>query len=280
MKYTHISIVVICCIAMLFASIGTAQLKLPRTSQDAKVIQTIGVTEVTIKYSRPGVKGRAIWGGLVPYDQVWRTGANEATTITFTDTVKIEGATIPAGSYMLATIPSKDSWTIIINKDADIWGAFSYKKEQDIHRFNVKPEQVSENQEWMRFSFEDLKESSAKVVLAWEKVRVSFTVETPTHELVMRSARRTIAPGPATSAANYLLERKVELDQAMRWIDLSLATQETYSNLKVKAQLLAEKGEKKEAIATMEKAIALGAKMEDPPFDFEQMKAKLADWKK
>jgi hypothetical protein len=270
-------------IVMFFANPAAAQqqqpLRIPRTSQSASVTQTIGVTDVTIKYSRPGVKNRTIWGGLVPYNEVWRTGANEATTISFTDTVTINGQTIPAGRYMLATIPTASTWTIILNKNADEWGAFAYDQAGDILRITVTPEQ-GPHQEWMRFSFEDLSETSAKVVLAWEKLRIPFTIEMPTHELVMRSARSTISWSPSANAAAYLLQRDRELDQAMKWIDLSLSVNENYWNLRTKAQLQAKAGRKKEAVATMQRAIAMGEKMSEPPFDFAEMKGMLAAWKK
>ena len=283
MKYgKHLFLVLV--VIFLTAIESSAQVKLPRASQMSALTQTIGVTDVTIKNSRPGVKGREIWGKLVPYDQVWRTGANEATTISFTDTVNIIGGDnvshmLPAGSYGVATIPSKDKWIIIFHKKPDMEGASGYTQDDDALRITVTPT-AGEHQEWMRFSIEDLKENSGKVVFAWEKLQVSFTIETPTHDLVMRSARKTITNQSSQQAANYLLGKKTELDQAMTWIDLSISINETYGNLRVKAQLLEATGKKNDAIKVMEKAITLGAKMADPPFDFEQMKEKLAEWKK
>lgn len=269
---------------LLFIAFGMeavdAQVKLPRLSQDSRVTQTIGVTDVSIRYSRPGVKGRVIWGGLVPFDSLWRTGANEATVISFADTISINGSRVPPGSYSIVTIPGRELWTVIFNKDTSLFAGSSYTKENDALRISVKPELMSEHHEWMRFSFEDLKENSGRVMFVWEKLSLSFTIETPTHELVMRSARRTISWSPSSSAANYLLERKIDLDLAMKWIDLSLSIQENYWNMRVKAQLLAEVGKKKEAIRQLESAISLGEKMENKPFDFSQMKAKLAEWKK
>ncbi len=268
----------------MFTLQSFAQVKLPRASQSATITQTIGVTDVTMKYSRPGVKGRTIWGGLVPYDKVWRTGANEATTIAFTDTVKIIGGdnvahALPPGAYGLATVPSANSWVIIFHKKPDMEGIAGYKEEDDALRITVTPQQAA-HQEWMKFSFEDLTETSARVVFAWEKLQVSFGIETATHDLVMRSARKAVSYQSSMQAANYLLGKKTELDQAMKWIDISISIQEAYGNLKVKAQLQELTGKKKEAIKTMEKAIELGAKMADPPFDFEDMKGKLAAWKK
>ncbi len=268
------------CVLLIAAALpAPGQVKIPGLSQNSVLTQTIGVTDITIKYSRPGVKGREIWGKLVPYDAVWRTGANAATSIAFADTVKIEGHTVPPGTYGLATIPTKGAWTVILHNKPEIDGVFDYKPEDDVLRFTVTP-QPGEFQEWMRFSFEDLKENAGTVVLAWEKMRVSFTIETSTFDLVMRSARNTIAYQPPMQAANYLLGKKTDLARAMTWIDQSISIEENYWNLRVKAQLLAATGKTNEAVALMERALTIGDAMKSPPFDLAQMKQKLADWKK
>jgi hypothetical protein len=149
----------------------------PRVSPNASVAQTIGVTEVTISYGRPGVKGRTIWGELVPYGEVWRTGANEATTISFSKDVTIEGERLPAGTYALFTIPKENEWIVVFNKNAQQWGAFDYNASQDALRVKVKP-QAADPQEWMSFSFEDLNPNAATVALRWEKLAVSFKIQT------------------------------------------------------------------------------------------------------
>lgn len=148
----------------------------PRPSPNASVSQTIGVADVAISYGRPGVKGRKVWGTLVPYGQVWRTGANEATTLSLSHAVAIEGQKLPAGTYALFTIPSANEWTIIFNKTAQQWGAFSYDASQDALRVTVKP-QAADHVEWMSFQFEGLSENSATVVLRWGQVAVPFKVE-------------------------------------------------------------------------------------------------------
>ena len=149
-----------------------------RISPKAKVEQTVGFTKVTIEYSRPGVKGREIWGGLVPYNVVWRAGANEATKITFSDEVIINGKSLKAGSYSFFTIPTKDKWTIIFNRVADQWGAFEYNEEEDILRLQVKPETNSDCwQEWLAYTITKTSDKSAIVRLEWEKLKIPFTVE-------------------------------------------------------------------------------------------------------
>src|SRR5438876_1248992 len=145
------------------------QLRTPRASQKQVVTQTVGFTDVTITYSRPGVKGRQIWGGLVPYDKVWRTGANEATTISFSDDVMINSQPLPKGTYSLHTIPGRDSWTIIFNKTANQWGSFNYDAAQDALRVTVKPEKA-DFREWMSFDVPQLSTDSATVALRWENL--------------------------------------------------------------------------------------------------------------
>ena len=150
----------------------------PRLSPEASVYEKVGYTDVTIVYCRPGVKDRKIWGDIVPYNEVWRTGANEATTIEFSKDVKIEGKDVPAGKYSLFTIPGEKEWTVIINKQAEQWGAFNYNQDEDLVRFKVKPEKGS-FAERLLFTFDYVSPYTAKVVCQWENVKVSFTIEAP-----------------------------------------------------------------------------------------------------
>jgi hypothetical protein len=147
-----------------------------RISPKAAVIQTVGFTEVRIDYNRPGVKGRVIWGGLVPYNKVWRTGANEATKFTFTTDVKINDKTLKAGSYSFFAIPTNENWTLIFNKVADQWGAFEYNEAEDALRFEITPEEGS-LQEWLAYTITKTSKNSAVVTLEWEKLKVPFSVE-------------------------------------------------------------------------------------------------------
>lgn len=150
----------------------------PRVSPMASVSQTIGEsTEITVTYNRPGVKGREIWGKLVPYDKVWRSGANEATTISFSDDVQIEGQALAAGTYALFTIPAKNEWTVIFNKKADQWDAYDYDSKDDALRIKTTAETAS-NMEWLDYAFEQLDGASAVLALRWEKLKVPFRIET------------------------------------------------------------------------------------------------------
>ncbi|NIS39133.1 DUF2911 domain-containing protein [Candidatus Saccharibacteria bacterium] len=258
--------------------------KLPRLSPSASVSQTIGLTDVTITYSRPGVKGREIWGGLVPYDKIWRTGANEATTISFSDDAKINGQPIAAGKYALFTIPGKEEWTIIFNKEHEQWGTYNYNNEKDALRIQVKPETVSEHQERMAFSFTNLQNNSATVELRWENLRVPFNIQVNVHEKAMANAREAMANleeddwGTAYSCASYCLESGKNLEEGLEWVNKSISIKENYLNLSAKAKLLAKLGRQQDAIAAAEKAIKVGKASEDGP-DTAEMENLLSEWK-
>src|SRR5512134_3901794 len=250
----------------LFANAsGAADLKLPRPSQKAQVMQTVGLTDVTITYSRPGVKGREIWGGLVPYDKVWRTGANEATSITFSTDVKVNGQPLPAGTYSLHTIPTKDMWTVIFNKKADQWGSYSYSESDDALRVQVKP-QPHEFTEWMQFSLPDIAVEKATVALDWEKLRVPFEIQVNTVEYALANARAAmaaVAPDDHQTpfrSASFAFQNNVALDEARQWIDKSISIKETWLNLRLKADMLAKEGKAAEAIGFAERAIEKGKK--------------------
>lgn len=256
------------------------QLDLPRLSPNAWVSQMVGVTKISITYSRPGVKGREIWGKLVPYGEVWRSGANENTTITFSTPVKIDGHDLAAGTYGFQTIPGESDWTIIFSKDANEWGAFSYKKEDDALRVQAKP-QPAEPIERLAYEFDDVTDTSAKVVLHWEKLKVSFSVEADTAKLLVSKANAA-DPRVQVQAAAWCIQNNACLDDAGRWIDASIAKEETYSNLRAKALLLAKKKDTKGAVAYGEKALAAAktAKQPPPPQQVKDLEGMVADWKK
>jgi hypothetical protein len=218
------------------------QLDLPRPSPNASVSQMVGVTEVTIKYSRPGVKDRPIWGKLVPYGEVWRTGANENTTIRFSTPVKIDGHELAAGIYGLQTIPNAGDWTVIFSKDADEWGAFTYKQEDDALRIQAKP-QPAEFRERMAFDFDDVTDTAAKVVLHWEKLKLPFTVEVDTPALMTAKVKKAVSWQTPYQAATYCIQNNTCLDDASRWLDASIALEENFGNLRAKAMLLAKKND-------------------------------------
>ncbi len=254
------------------------QFQPPRSSPKAVVTQTVGVTDVTINYCRPGVKGRVVWGELVPYGQIWRTGANEVTSIVFSDDVKVNGNLLKAGTYGIHTMPGKDEWDVIFSGNTKVGGGSNFVKENEVLRLKVKP-QMNPHVERMQFTFDDVDEKSAMVSLAWEKLKVSFKIETETQEQTLAKARKSVDWGTPMSAAQYCLQNNVNLDEAMNWINASTNINENYWNMRIKAQLQAKLGKKNDAITTLEKAIEHGSKMESAPFDFDAMKKLLADWK-
>jgi hypothetical protein len=287
-----------------YASAQAPALRLPRPSQKASVMQTIGVTDLTITYSRPGVKGRKIWGDapaaaatgtatlddarsrvkdapIVPYGHVWRAGANEATTFAVTDDVMINGQKLAAGTYSLHTIPGKDEWTIIFNSDAGQWGSFSYDEKKDALRVKAKPEMVADTQEWLAYEIPNVGTNSARVVLRWEKVAVPFTVEVPNVDALMRTkidAAVTANPTewriPLQVAGQYANDEK--WDEALKWVDQSIKIKATFQNLSAKARLLFAAGRKDEAFAIADQAIQRG---KADKVDTAQFEKRLADMK-
>ncbi len=252
-------------------------LRVPRISQGAKVTQVIGLSEATIYYHRPGVKGREIWGGLLPYDSVWRAGANEPTLFTFSDEVTIEGKKLPPGTYRFVTFPGTKEWTVVFNSEVKNRGTM-YDAKYDVLKFTVTPE-AGPHEEWMSFSFTDLTPSSARVVLAWEKIRLVFKIELNTLGKIQSSVGNWQI---LNSAARYALGQNVFSSEAMGWIDRSIAIDKNAMNLGTKAELLAASGKTKEAIAAAEEALAVG-KSKDPKFDGSRQGQNLTkligDWK-
>jgi hypothetical protein len=267
----------LCCLVSLPA---LAQLKLPAPSPSAKVMQTAGLTEITVDYSSPAVKARKIWGGLVPYDQVWRAGANKATLITFSQPVVIGETAVPAGSYSFFIIPSTKEWTLALNKVTDLWGSDEYKKESDVVRVMVKPQSIV-LRERLAYAVTNFSNESASIDLEWEKVRVSLPVKLKTAEQAAANikAAQDGAWAPMFQAARYALETK-DYANGLTYIDKSLAADERWVNVWMKAQLLAGQGKLKEAYPLAEKAQALGAKVKpDDFYQAEDIKKALAEWK-
>lgn len=246
----------------------SAQLELPRISQKASVMQTIGLLEVTVTFSRPNVKGRTIWGDLVPYNQVWRAGADEATTILFSEDCTVSGNEVPAGKYSLFTIPGESEWTVILNKVNKQWGAFNYDSTKDLLRFNVKPSS-NEPVESMNIYFNNVGVTSAVFNLVWEKLKVSFPIEFNTDAKVYSNIKKAIESEPEnwvnyTAGANYAADNNIHITEAVNWIDKSISLHESYFNNYVKAKLLKRMNNFKEALRYAERAVQLGKN--DPEF--------------
>lgn len=251
-------------LAALPAMAQSALLDLPRDSQHARISQRIGITDITINYHRPLVKGRKIWGSLVPYGQVWRAGANENTTIEFTDPVTIEGKTLPKGIYGLHMIPAENDWTVIFSKTATAWGSFTYNQADDALRVTVKP-QSADMEEALAYDIDSVTPDSAVVTLRWEKVAVPFKVGVNTHEIVASSLHKQLVGLPQYTwegwddAANYLLAEKYDLDEALKYEDRSIGVEERFDNLITKARVLDALNKKDEATVARNKALGLAS---------------------
>ena len=266
----------------LLAPAARADLDLPRPSPFAKVWQVVGLTEITVDYSSPGVKGRKIWGGLVPYDQMWRAGANTATKVTFSKDVTFADKKVPAGTYAFFVIPGKATWTVILNKKADQAGTGrDYKADQDLLRVQLKPK-AAPFRERLAYLVTDFTDDKASLDLEWEKLRLSIPIGLATATQAAANIQNAVDNTWRTyaNAARYMLENKKDFDGGLKYIDQSLALKEEWFNLWIKAQLLAGKKNFKEAHALADRSFQLGQK--DPPgfFAKDEVTKALAEWKK
>src|SRR5499425_1102962 len=236
-------------------------LNLPDVSQAAEVKQRIALTDITVKYHRPLVNGRKIWGGLVPYGKVWRAGANENTTIEFSDPVSVEGKPLDKGTYGLHMIPNPDSCTVIFSKTNTGWGSYSYEQKDDALRVVVKPRPLAETKEALEFEFEDLKPTSTAVTLKWEKLGIPFTVSVNDANQTLQNIRAQMkgagqfAWQAPDQAAQFCLTKKIDLDEALRWANLSIQNEERFENLSTKADILKALNKQDEAKTTWNKAL-------------------------
>ncbi|MEN8191926.1 MAG: DUF2911 domain-containing protein [Bacteroidota bacterium] len=231
-------------------------LELPRVSPAAEITQTIGLSKIIIKYSRPGVRGRDIWDGLVPYNEgipfPWRAGANENTTIYFSNDVKVKDQELLAGTYGFHIIPSNETWILIFNKQYKAWGSFFYDSAEDALRIEVIPERIHFN-EWLEYRFENLTSNSADICMHWENLNVRFKVEFNEVEVVLNSIREQLSSLPGfgwqgpMQAAQYCLDNDISYDEAIRWIDQSIQRNSNFSNNIVKVDLLLKMGEDEKA---------------------------------
>lgn len=266
------SLVPLAALAAILLSVPAADaqpfLDLPLASPPAEVGQAIGLTDVTIRYHRPQVQEREIWGALVPYDQVWRAGANDNTTITFSHDVEIEGEPLPAGTYGLHMVPHEDRWEIAFSHNSTSWGSFSYDPEEDALRVEVEPRRTEEPREALTYLFEDLAPDAATAVLAWERLEVPFRISVDLHGQVLANIENELRHIAGFTwqgfqqAANYCVTNDLDCPEAMGWIDRSIGMQENFANLQTKSQLLRRAGNEEEADATMARALELATPLQ------------------
>jgi tetratricopeptide (TPR) repeat protein len=250
-------------------SAQSALLNLPRDSQHALVMQRIGITDITINYHRPQVKGRTIFGpkGLQHYGEVWRAGANENTIIEFSSDVTVEGKPLSKGVYGLHMIPGESDWVVIFSKNSTSWGSFTYDQAEDALRVTVKS-WPKENQEALVYNFDDVTANSAVITMRWEKVAVPIHVQVDTTAIVMASlhnqqrARAQYEWQAWVEAADYILDNKLSAEEAVKDADRSIQIEDRFENEMTKARAFAVLGRKDEAIVARDKGMALGSQQQ------------------
>ena len=242
-------------------------LDLPRQSQRAQVSQRVGITDITISYHRPLVNDRKVWDALVPYGKVWRAGANENTTITFSDQVQIEGKPLDKGTYGLHMIPNADEWTIIFSKNSTSWGAFTYDQAEDALRVTVKPK-AADMHNALTYDFDQLQPDSAVVELEWEKIAVPFKVSVDVQDVVQASLKKQLRNLSQYTwiswddAANYLLTEKIALDDALTYANKSIENEDRFDNELTKSKVLTALNRKDEATTAEKKALELASPLQ------------------
>ena len=254
-------------IAVLLATAATAAaqpaLKLPEQSPGATVTQTVGLTEIAVSYHRPAVGGRPIWGGLVPYGETWRAGANENTTVTFSSDVKVGGKPLRAGTYGFHVIPTAKDWVIAFSNMSAAWGSFTYDPKEDALRVTVTPRTNATSEERLLYRFDDPTESKVTLVLSWEKLSVAIAIEVDTPKVVMASIRQQLRGQSGFSwqgynqAAGYWLRNGGSLDEALKMADRSIDMTPTYQNQMTRAAILEKQGNAKGAAEQRAKAQSL-----------------------
>ncbi len=271
-------------ILFLLFKLGTAfsqapPLQTPRSSQASKSYQKVGLVDVEISYSRPGVKGREVFGNIVPYDQVWRAGANENTTISFSHPVQIGGKEVPAGTYGLHIIPVENGdWTMILNAQHDSWGSFFYDESKDITRVTGIQSKLSDTQEWLCYDFDRITDHSCDIVVKWANVKASFPIEANTEALMMdyiENEYLTGIPGflwdGYNNAALYCARQGIFYDKATEWVDESIRRNKSFANMSTKYLILKKTGKESDAKKAMDEALPMGTENEVNNFGYVMM---------
>lgn len=250
------------------ATSQATKLEFPQASPPATVKQRVGLTDVEIEYSRPGVKGRKVFGGLVPFGEMWRTGANTATKITFSTDVNFGGTAVSAGSYALFTIPTASSWTVILNKSAGAWGSYSYDEKNDVVRVTAKPVALPELVETMTINLMNVRDEKAVIAIEWEKTRVPIEIETDVVGVVVpqiQAAMKGEGKKPYFQAAMFYYEHDLDLKQAVAWIDEAIKEQpDAMWVIYRKGLILAKVGDKAGALAAAQQSLELAKKNNEP----------------
>ena len=241
---------------------ATAQIKAPAPSPTATLSQVVGLTDIEVTYSRPGVKDREIFGNLEKWDAVWRTGANASSKIKISDPIKVNGQALEAGEYALYTIPNQEEWTVIFNKNLTLWGAGGYKQEEDALRIKVKPSKLNDAAESLVIDFSHFTSTGANMNIKWANTLVSFPIETNANEQVELQIKNQLVDGPSAgsyaSAAGFYLENGKDMEKALGWINTAIEKRATaFWYVHTKAKILAKMGKNKEAIEAATKSMEM-----------------------
>lgn len=275
---TKINLLFLALLLTCFSTLAQ-QIQMPQASPSSKIIQKVGLTDVTVDFSRPSAKGRKIFGELVPFGQVWRTGANGATILTFSTEVSINGTKVPAGAYALYSIPGKSTWTMILSKNTKLWGAIGYEEKDDFLRFTTTPAKTSRMYDSFEIGFSNLTDASADLSIKWEQTRVAFTIQTEVDSIVMADIKKQVIDAQSTNpallyqAANYYFTSNKDLNQAYTWIKHSTSSDPKYWTLHLQAKIELNLGKKTEALESATKSKKLAE--EGKNFDYVGLNERL-----
>jgi len=269
MKTTFKAMLLLALTVALSTDLQAQGLKMPQPSTSQTITQAFGLGKITLNYSRPNVKGRKIFGAMEPYGSVWRTGANSATTISFTEPVKIDGKELPAGEYGLFTIPGKDEWTVIFNKGAKQWGSYEYKEADDILRVKVKAIKLKDKVETFTIQFADVYPTTAKLQLMWENTAVSVDLTTEVDATVMASIDEAMKGDkkPYFAAAQYYYSNGKDLNKALEWVNAAEAADGKAPWIKLwKGRIQLKMGDKAGAAKTAAAGLQLATEIKNPEY--------------
>ncbi|MBK7946341.1 MAG: DUF2911 domain-containing protein [Flavobacteriales bacterium] len=268
--------------ALLAAPLFASAQKLPQPSPTGKVEQIIGLTTVKVEYSRPSMKGRAIFGDLVPYGEVWRTGANKCTTIEFDDVVMIEGSPVKPGKYSLFTIPSEDTWVLLLNSNVELWGADERKPEEDVLTVKVQRGKVAEAAETFTIGFDRVMDDKAVLFLEWEHMRVEVSLFADATEKALANIKEALSKTDAkynnyNSSARFCVDRNLMLPQALEWAEKSVSMEKKYWNTYTLALARAANGKSKEAIEAANESMKLAQEAKDANY-VKMCRDRISEW--
>ncbi|MCW5823154.1 MAG: DUF2911 domain-containing protein [Cyanobacteria bacterium TGS_CYA1] len=243
------------------------KVEFPAASPTCTLKQRVGLTDVEVVYSRPSVKDRAIFGAMVPYGKVWRTGANQATKVTFSTDVKLNGKDVPAGTYALMTIPGKDEWTVIVNKGPEGWSPYKYDEKQDLVRFTVKPISMPWSMETFTIDFNEIRDESAKLTMIWDKTKIPVDLTVSYADKLTQQIKDVMASSeakkPYFQAANFYYNHNLDMNEAKKWVDEALKEREAHYIVFLKAEILEKLGDKEGAVAAAKRSKELAEKAND-----------------